>query len=540
MPRALRAAAVFLGTALLYGWANRLTAEHLRVSADVSVAFPATGVGVAAAFLFGWPAALGVFAGSFLTRWTPNVPAELGFALINAGEAFLPRLLFDRFSAHFRFRPRDRQLRTPKARTTFFLAGVGANTGLAALLGTLLLHASGGGGSFGALRTFVFWWVGDASAAMMLGWPVLESVAAARLLRRWSRARAKHPALAARARAWERPTGRHAGVLLGIVACWAVFATALGAAGVDVPIGGALAGTPILVAAYLFGFRGGLVVGSAVGWVGIARALGAPALDPDHVAAITIAAFDRVGLGVVTGGLFEANRRLIRRMKARYASLRHDLAYVAGVLTAAVESRDPYTEGHMQRVAHYSVRIARRLGLVEDEVERVRLSALLHDIGKIGVPDHILFKPAPLDGEELRLMRAHTEIGARIASNAAILQGAVGAIRNHQERWDGRTDVPYPGYPDGLKGDEIPFHARIVAVADAYDTMTTHRPYRRALGREKALAILKEESGRQFDPRVVEAFLEDLSTRRYQRVTSVFSITSLRRESAPDERADSA
>ncbi|MBK8597387.1 MAG: HD-GYP domain-containing protein [Holophagales bacterium] len=307
------------------------------------------------------------------------------------------------------------------------------------------------------------------------------------------------------------------------------------ASGIAVPAAGVMFSFPVMVAAYAFGFRGGLLSGSALGWVTIAWAMKSAAGNPDAVIAASLGAIDRVGLGLLTGGLFEANRRLIRRLKSSYASLRSDLAYVAGVLTAAVESRDPYTEGHMQRVSVYSVRIARRLGLPDEEIEDVRLSALLHDIGKLGVPDSILFKPEPLFGDDLEKMRAHAAIGARIAEKAGVLRSAVPVILAHQERFDGDTTGEYPGYPQGLKGEEIPLASRIIAVADAYDTMTTNRPYRRALGRERALAVLAEERGRQFDPSVVDAFLADLEDRRHRSATEAFSIRDLIAESeTPD------
>jgi HD-GYP domain-containing protein (c-di-GMP phosphodiesterase class II) len=168
----------------------------------------------------------------------------------------------------------------------------------------------------------------------------------------------------------------------------------------------------------------------------------------------------------------------------------------------------------------------------EEEVERTRLAALLHDVGKIGVPDSILFKAQPLDAGELEVMRAHAEAGATIASRAAILAETVAAIEAHHERWDGRRDGPTPGYPRGLRGDQIPMAARIIAVADAYDAMTTAQPSRAAMPPERALAVLKEERGAQFDPRVVDAFLDDVTARRHRRASGIFRIPSLTRGSS--------
>jgi putative nucleotidyltransferase with HDIG domain len=274
------------------------------------------------------------------------------------------------------------------------------------------------------------------------------------------------------------------------------------------------------------------VAGSLFGWIGIGSALGAAAVLPESIIGVSLTAFERVALGVLTGGLFDANRRLIWRLDRGYAALTKDLKYVAGVLTAAVESRDAYTEGHMQRVAIHSVRIATALGLEGEELEAVRLAALLHDVGKIGVPDRILFDSAPIALEDVAVMRSHSELGARIAANAAILSHTAPMIRAHHERWDGRTEGPYAGYPDGLEGEEIPLGARIIAVADAFDTMTTNRPYRKAPGREWALSCLLEERGRQFDPTVVDAFVETLQEGWRERQSGVFAISSLLRRSA--------
>lgn len=523
MRRILRPALVFLGTAAAYAAANRLTESWFRVTPELSLLYPPSGIGVAATMLFGPAAAAGVGLGTFLTPWTEHRGAEALFTLVNVLEALLPWLLFEVLRRRGTFRRADLELRTPRARVAFFVAGVTLNTGLAALLGNAVASTLGSASS-PFLKGSVYWWAGDASAVLMLGWPLLELTLLARRQARTARARRHHAALAAAARAPTSLGVPARRVLLAVVVAWGLAVAVVLASGVAVPAAGVMFSLPVMVAAFAFGFRGGLLSGSALGWVTIAWALKSAGGNPDAVIAASLGAIDRVGLGLLTGGLFEANRRLIRRLKTSYAALRNDLAYVAGVLTAAVESRDPYTEGHMQRVSLYSVRIARRLGLKDDEIEDVRLSALLHDIGKLGVPDSILFKPEPLRGEDLEKMRAHSAIGARIAEKAGVLRSAVPVILAHQERFDGSTDGPYPGYPQGLKGEEIPLPSRIIAVADAYDTMTTNRPYRKALGRERAVAVLRDERGRQFDPVVVDAFLSDLEDRRHRRPTEAFSI----------------
>ncbi|RUM88637.1 MAG: two-component system response regulator [Thermodesulfatator sp.] len=172
-------------------------------------------------------------------------------------------------------------------------------------------------------------------------------------------------------------------------------------------------------------------------------------------------------------------------------------------LSRAAEYRDEHTGNHILRVAHYSALIARKLGLNEEAVESILYAAPLHDIGKIGIPDQILLKPGPLTPEEWEVMKKHTEIGAEIlrgTRSGFVRVGEVVALCHH-ERWDGR------GYPRGLQGPEIPLAARIVAVADVFDALTSDRPYRKALPLEEAFRIIEEETGNYFDPRVSRVFL---------------------------------
>ena len=537
MRKAVRAVFVVVATAVVYALANRFTEAHLRISPDLSLIFPPSGLGVAAAVLFGFPAVVGVGLGSLVTPWNARGWGEAAFSAISVVEVAIPWLVF-RFLRHRgSFRRRDWEMRTPRGRLTFFGAGVAANTGISALLGILVSYALGGSHGDPFLKDVLFWWTGSSTAVMMLGWPIVELTIALDQRSRLSRARGRHPRLVRNLTARRRLSPRARKIIAALGACWVAASALILLAGLRSTAESAVLGPAIMIAAYLFGFRGGLVAGSLFGWIGIGSALGAAAVLPDVVVGVALTAFERVALGVLTGGLFDANRRLIWRLDRGYASLTKDLKYVAGVLTAAVESRDAYTEGHMQRVAIHSVRIATALGLPEGEVESVRLAALLHDVGKIGVPDRILFDSAPVALEDVAVMRSHSELGARIAANAGILSHAAPVIRAHHERWDGRTEGPYAGYPDGLQGEEIPLGARIISVADAYDTMTTNRPYRAAPGKERAIACLVEERGRQFDPAVVDAFVETLQEGWRERQSGVFSISTLVRRSAATPRS---
>ncbi len=177
------------------------------------------------------------------------------------------------------------------------------------------------------------------------------------------------------------------------------------------------------------------------------------------------------------------------------------VAQARDVLLRAVAERSPSLGGHVGDVAGLATRVARHMGLPEDEIARVHAAAELHDVGKLAVPDAILDKPGPLSDGEWAFMHRHTIVGERILLAAPALADVAPLVRSSHERWDGG------GYPDGLAGDEIPLGARIVSLCDAFDAMVTDRAYRSAMPVEEALAELDRCSGTQFDPAVVRAFL---------------------------------
>jgi putative two-component system response regulator len=156
-------------------------------------------------------------------------------------------------------------------------------------------------------------------------------------------------------------------------------------------------------------------------------------------------------------------------------------------LALSIEAKDPYTEGHCDRLSKYSVALAEKLGLPENLRVALRRGGLVHDIGKLSVPESILLKPGPLTPEERKIMEQHAIAGERICAPLRSFRNVLPIIRHHHEKWDGS------GYPDGLKGEEIPLTARILQITDIYDALTTDRPYRKALSAEKALAIMREE-----------------------------------------------
>ncbi|HBB93925.1 MAG TPA: hypothetical protein DC054_00920 [Blastocatellia bacterium] len=170
-------------------------------------------------------------------------------------------------------------------------------------------------------------------------------------------------------------------------------------------------------------------------------------------------------------------------------------------LAAAIDGKDPYTRGHSERVSRFSVATAQALGLAEAEIEKIRISALLHDVGKIGIDDRILKKPSALTDEEFEIMKTHPQKGFKIMSQIPAMRDFLPGMYMHHEMINGQ------GYPQGLEGDELPMQARIVSVADTFDAMTTERPYQRAMELEAALTRLKSFVGTRYDGRVVAAFI---------------------------------
>jgi ribonuclease P protein subunit RPR2 len=191
-------------------------------------------------------------------------------------------------------------------------------------------------------------------------------------------------------------------------------------------------------------------------------------------------------------------REIFKQERTRTQELRRSYKATVLALANAVEARDAYTGRHAQRVAAYGLRVAHAAGADVDQ--HVEFGFLLHDIGKVAVPDAILFKPGPLTPEERALVDRHPVVGAEIIRHIDFLEQAREIVRHHHERWDGR------GYPDGLSGDAIPGSARVFAVADALDALTSERPYRPAIKFAAARRVIRAGAGTQFDPGVVEAY----------------------------------
>jgi diguanylate cyclase (GGDEF)-like protein/putative nucleotidyltransferase with HDIG domain len=213
------------------------------------------------------------------------------------------------------------------------------------------------------------------------------------------------------------------------------------------------------------------------------------------------------GLVLVSAAVLYVARRVYRAFGARLEEERRHARSMADLhlatieaLALAIDAKDQTAPNHIKRVQTYATGVARALGMTGDEIQCIRTAALLHDIGKLAVPEHILAKPGPLTPEEFQKVRIHPQVGADIIAGVPFPYPVVPLILSHHERWDGR------GYPAGLKQEEIPLGARILCVVDYFDALTSDRPYHRAIGNDAALAIMQQDAGKALDPGIVSAF----------------------------------
>ena len=215
-----------------------------------------------------------------------------------------------------------------------------------------------------------------------------------------------------------------------------------------------------------------------------------------------------VEVGILGILLFFLPLLLARRSFELYTKMRKVYLDTIRALAAAIDAKDPYTKGHSERVAETSIALAQELNLSGRDIENIEYTALLHDIGKIGIKDKILSKKSSLTDQEFDKIKEHTVMGAKIIEPVDFLKSSYKAIYHHHEKYDGK------GYPDGIKSEDIPILARIIAVADAYDAMGSDRPYRKKLSKDKIMKELTEQSGKQFDPEVVKALISILDRER--------------------------
>ena len=206
--------------------------------------------------------------------------------------------------------------------------------------------------------------------------------------------------------------------------------------------------------------------------------------------------------------------RINNELSDAYSDLEKAYLDMVETLRFTVEAKDPYTRGHSDRVSAYSVLIGQHLGLSDSDINTLKIGGLFHDIGKIGIPDSILLKDSKLTDDEYSEIKNHPSIGAHILCNAKVFQDIIPIVKHHHERYDGK------GYPSQLAGEDIPYFARIAAVADTFDAMTSKRTYRDALPLEVVKAEIERCAGTQFDPKIAKVFL-DILNKNYEEIQKI-------------------
>lgn len=240
-------------------------------------------------------------------------------------------------------------------------------------------------------------------------------------------------------------------------------------------------------------------------WLGNIKGTFSSSIAVGTMGIIIALAYIDYGYGAVI--LFLGPLLLARYSFKLYVDMRNVYLSTIQALSKSLEAKDPFTSGHSNRVEKYAVELAEAFNLSFGRIQNIKIAAALHDIGKIGINDQILNKAAKLTQEEYKHVMEHPAIGADIICNVDFLKGITGIIKHHHERYDGT------GYPDGLKEDQIPIEACILAIADSYDAMTTDRPYRKALTQEEAIEEIEENSGTQFHPVLAKEFIEIIKSR---------------------------
>ena len=277
--------------------------------------------------------------------------------------------------------------------------------------------------------------------------------------------------------------------------------------GIDVSIDYIRDMQAILLSRFLWALFSGIILSILMGWI-VAKGINRPLNR-------LILGVREVGRGNLDFKVLVKSKDEIEELAKAFNSMTDGLRNAQGKLqqyyletvkslAKAIEAKDFYTRGHSERVAQYAVAIAKRLNFSAEELQLMEDVCILHDVGKIGVPESILGKPGPLSDEEYEIIKKHPGIGEEILKNVEYLKPGLSVVSDHHERPDGK------GYPRALKADEINILASIVSVADAYDAMTSDRPYRKALAQDKAVSLIRENVGTQFDERVVKAFIESL------------------------------
>lgn len=482
--------------ALIWAVLNR-AASLFEVRPGLAFFFPAAAITLLAGVRLRWAGVPAVMAANFILPW--------GLARSSA-EILLFSIPASLWAMALAIRPPEQGSSWARIwRIVWF--GVAGGAILAALPGAALVTVLLGPVTWAAFTNHaVHWWIPDAVAALVFGLPLLALLAPhsvmddedQALLRNWGR----------NWRQWALVTPIAAAAVGG---CWALAELTDG----SIHWFAGLLVLPVVLAALRGGVGAGLVINGVVtaAYVGLAMLAGmASEAGPTSWLAPTYANLLLLTGFAVLGGIQAGRQRRLAALAERHAEeLRRGLEATVRALAAAIEVKDARTNRHLQRVERLAVLIGRELGMAEGELTALRWAAMLHDVGKIGIPEAILNKVGELSPRELETLRQHVDLGVEILQPVEFLRPVLEAVKYHQERWDGDTTARYPGY-HGLKGEEIPLAARVIAVADAFDAMTHDRPYRRAMSREEARAELWRCAGSQFDPAVVGAASKVLET----------------------------
>ncbi len=472
-----------------------------EVSDGVAVLFPASAVAVLAGIFLGWWGVVAVFVGFLLTPWglSTSPGRVVFFSVVVALQAAIPSMMVSR-------------LRAGEYRCFHFLGNIVILPTLVSAmvaLPALILFAEPRMSVSEAFEAFSGWFLGDLVAVLLLAVPIVLFISpelvldksSLRLYRGWMGS--------------SLVIGQSIGMIVIVLVSMEM---TLRFALFGVHWIAALLLIPILWAAVRGGAGAALMVNALSGITYIVQVIRIQAhqeglgLFPELISTyLNLLVFGCAAL--VVGLAWGRADALVRELGRHRRLLQDNFERVVTALAAAVEAKDPLTQGHVQRVSKLAVAVGMEMGLAGPQLEMLRFAALLHDVGKIGVPEHILNKAGALSLEEREIMERHVTVGVEIIETVDILKPAIPFIRYHQERWDGRTDAKslrYPGY-FGLKGEEIPVEARIIAVVDTWDAITSNRPYRKAATSEAALEELQAEAGKQFDPDVVRALQRIIS-----------------------------
>jgi len=473
--------------ALAWAALSRVAAVF-EVRQGLTFFFPAAAVTVAAVARLGWLGAVAVSAANFVLPW--GAASDLG----RQAAFTLPTVLWSAAIVVARTTVGRTALRLRR----FLVFGVAGGSLASALAGAALLAQLQGPATWESFSNLaVLWWVSDVAPALVLGLPAVVLLAPGVLVddgdltawREW------------RSRSGE--TGRAA--LLGVAgAALLVLVTSVLDAEVHWFV--ALLLPAIVAASVGGGVAAGLVATGAMGSVYLGYVLATvemPARDLVVVLSSTYAnLFLFVAFALIAGVLSGRNRQLVEHVRRQGEVLSRGLEETVEALAAAMQARTGYDQGHLDRVARLVDLVGREMGMSGRDLADLRRAAILHDVGKIGVPEAILNKAAELEAEERALLDRHVELGVGILQRVEFLHPVLALVRNQQERWDGSREGPHPGRY-GLRGEEIPLGSRIIAAVAAFDAISSERPHRRALGRNAAIAELWRCSGSQFDPEVV-------------------------------------